>query len=145
MAVVESIPERIRFPAHRKACLITVCSRRKRSMRTNSSHIFRATIASRNWQTSPSSPCKRYMVTSLKAFASIISFSLSRLAKTFHRKKQARNAGEAVVILIGGGVGAAVELSQPKLSLVDDGEDEEMNISKRERMVISLGKSFRSV
>ena len=43
------------------------------------------------------------------------------------RQREARNAGEAVGILIGGAVGTAIELSKPKPSPaddIDDGEDE---------------------
>ncbi len=48
------------------------------------------------------------------------------------RQREARNAGEAVGILIGGAVGTAIELSKPKPSPtddVDDGEDEGFEIT----------------
>ena len=43
------------------------------------------------------------------------------------RKREARHAGEAVGAVVGFGIGAVIELSQPKSTLtedVDDGEDE---------------------
>ena len=48
------------------------------------------------------------------------------------REREARNAGEAVVTVVGFGIGAVVELTQQKPTPtddVDDGEDEGFEIS----------------
>ena len=48
------------------------------------------------------------------------------------REREARNAGEAVGIIIGGAVGAVIELSKPKPTPtddVDDGEDQGMGMT----------------
>ena len=48
------------------------------------------------------------------------------------RQREARNAGSAVGVLVGGALGAVIELSQPKSTAtddVDDGEDEGFEIT----------------
>ena len=48
------------------------------------------------------------------------------------RKREARHAGSAVGVIVGGAVGAVIELTQPKSTAtddVDDGEDEGFEIS----------------